>query len=85
MLASHALSEIEVIESQPPICTDAYDHGMLASTVCEGLRPTLKTVRASKEKPEGFRCVRGSLLAFGLEAAVAFCAYGIWRVWHLLH
>ena len=84
MLASPALNEFEVVESRSPMCTDAYDHGILASTVCEGLRPTLKTVSPSEEKSEGIRCVRGSLLALGLEAAVALSIFGVWEAWRLL-
>jgi hypothetical protein len=84
MLASHALNEFEVVESRSPMCTDAYDHGILASTVCEGLKPGTETVSASEIKSEGIRYVRGSLLALGLEVAVALSIFGIWEAWRIL-
>jgi hypothetical protein len=84
MAASHVLNEFDVVESRSPICTDAFDRGILASTVFEGLRPARETEGRSGSKPEGIRCVRGALIAFGLEAAVALFAYGIWEAWRLL-
>jgi len=84
MSASHVLSEFEVVESRAPICTDAYDCGILASTVFEGLKPARETESRSESKPEGIRCVRGALIALGLEAAMVLFLYGIWEVWHIL-
>ncbi len=81
MSASRAINEFEVVESRLPICIDANDHGRFASD----FRPSLETASASAAKSEGIRCVRGSLLALGLEAATVLFVYGIWRAWHLLH
>jgi hypothetical protein len=33
----------------------------------------------SEPDPSDGSCVKGSLWAIGIEAAMAFCAYGIWR------
>ena len=84
MLASQVLYEFDVVESRSSICTDAYDHGMPPSTVCEGSRPARETDSRSGSKSEGLRCVRGSLFALGFEVAMALCVYGIWEAWHLL-
>jgi hypothetical protein len=84
MLASHVLDNFEVIESRLPICTDVYVRGILSSTVSEGIRPARKSDSPSRSKSEGIRCFRGSLVALGLEAAMALFAYGIWEAWHIL-
>jgi|HubBroStandDraft_2_1064218.scaffolds.fasta_scaffold206751_2 hypothetical protein len=81
MSASHALNQFEVVKSRSPMCTDAYDHGILASTVCEGLRSPRKAISPSEAKSEGIRCVKGSLLALGMEAAIALSIFGIWEAW----
>jgi hypothetical protein len=84
MLASQVLNEFEVVESPLSICTDAYDHGILSSTVCESSRPARETGSPSASKPEGLRCVRGSMFALAFEVAMALCVYGIWEAWRLL-
>jgi hypothetical protein len=85
MLASQVLNQFEVVESRSTICTDAYDHGILSSTVCESSRPARESDGRSGSKSEGLRCVRGSMFALGFEVAVALCVYGIWEAWRLLH
>jgi hypothetical protein len=84
MLASHALSEFEVVEFRSSLCTDATVGKMPVPTACEGVRPAGETGSHSEAKLEGIRCVRGSLVAFCLEAAMALCVYGIWEAWHSL-
>ncbi len=64
--------------------TDPYVGGISSSTVREGLRPARETQSRSESKSEGIRCVRGSLFALGLEAAMVLCAYGIWEAWRIL-
>lgn len=39
---------------------------------------TLRMARA-----ERLSSARGAMIAFGLEAAVAFCFYCVWHFWHL--
>jgi hypothetical protein len=84
MLASHVLSEFEVVEFRSSMRTDPYVGVMPSSTVREALRPARETQSRSESKSEGIRCVRGSLFALGLEAATALCVYGIWEAWHIL-
>lgn len=83
MLASQILNEFEVVESPSSICTDAYDHGILSSTVCESSRPARETDGRSGSKSEGIRCVRGSMFALGFEVAMALFVYGIWEAWRI--
>ena len=83
MLASQILNEFEVVESRSSICTDAYDHGILSSTVCEGSRPARETDSRSGSQLEGVRCVRGSMFALGFEVAMALFVYGIWEAWRI--
>jgi len=35
-------------------------------------------------RAEGLCGAKGALTAVGMEAATAFCLYGVWQVWHLL-
>jgi len=84
MLASHALDEFEVIEFRSSMCTDAFVRGMPAPGILEGRRLARETGSRSASNSEGIRCVRGSLLALALEAAMALCVYGIWEIWHIL-
>jgi len=84
MLASHALDEFEVIEFRSPIGTDASLHGTPASALAAGSKLAREADIRTESKSEGIRCIRGSLIALGLEAAMAFCVYGIWQIWHIL-
>ena len=80
MSASRAINEFEVVESRLPICIDANDRGRFASD----FRPSQETASCSSAKSEGIRCVRGSLLALGLEAVTVLFVYGIWEAWRLI-
>jgi hypothetical protein len=84
MLASHALDEFDVIEFSSSTCTDAFVRAMPAPSVSEGRRLAGEAESRSGTKSEGIRCARGFLIALGFEAAMVFCVYGIWHVWHIV-
>lgn len=41
--------------------------------------------RLSESGVEGPRCIKGLITGIGLEVVMAFCFYGVWHLWHILH
>jgi hypothetical protein len=61
---------------------NAFPGLVLARSVCTSRCADEQSPRLSDPGMEGARCVRGSLIGFGMEAAAALCLYGLWQAWH---
>jgi hypothetical protein len=83
-MASPALNQFEVEGFDASVFSGA-NIGARAAAL-EGESPDfIKRRGALYLKPGvGVRGAKGALTALGLEAAAAFCLYGVWQLWHLL-
>lgn len=83
-MASPALNHFEVEELKASILSEPHVGPVLATSVCEAFAPTQDSDSLSVPTSAGLKGAKGAMWAFGIEAAVALCFYGIWQLWHIL-
>jgi len=64
--------------------TGAYAGPGLAPSGCEAPAFPKESDCQSESGAQDGSCIKGFIVALGLEAATALCICGIWQVWHLI-
>jgi hypothetical protein len=69
---------------QAALTSDAYMHRALVHSISDSPAFAERLSETYESMGQGVRCMRGVVLAIGLEAMVALCMVALWQVWHIL-
>jgi hypothetical protein len=82
-VASPVLNESEIEWSQTFMLKDFHAGPVWAPSVSEASAFAKETDGLSESNAEDGDCLKGFFVAIGIEAAMAFCLYGVWQAWHI--
>jgi hypothetical protein len=69
---------------QAAITSDSYMSRALVYSISDSPAFAERLAETYESMGEGARCMKGFLVAFGLEAFVALSVIGAWQLWHIL-
>jgi hypothetical protein len=83
-VASQALNQFEIESSQPFMLRDILPGPGWAPYTASARPPARRAIRVPHAGMDEGSCIKGTLVALGLEGAAALGAFGLWQIWHLI-